>query len=103
MEAMVGLSMERSGQLAGPIRRDATGSSEFIDAQGARWDVKAFRSFDPHGIRMPMADAILKIDQELAGGENLILDSRGLSPEDIALLRSHISGKSMNKRVLWFD
>ncbi|WP_207706006.1 hypothetical protein, partial [Clostridium sp. HBUAS56010] len=43
-ERTVGLNVEESGKIKGPIVRDPSGKAEFFDANGQAWDVKSFNS-----------------------------------------------------------
>jgi len=101
-EAMLGLALERAGRIPAPIVRDASGRAEFIDAKGVRWDVKAFRSFTPSGEKMDIQKAVEKVDGEFLSGENVILDTRRLTPEDLNVLKFHIGITHNQKRVLWY-
>ncbi len=102
-EAKIGLYLEQQGLLPGPITREASGASEFIDATGQSWDVKAFRSHDPNGERIPLAHMISKIDEEIASGENLILDISLLDEADRVSIVSHLKQIHAKDRALWYD
>jgi len=86
------------GQLAGPIIRDPSGNAEFIDRKGKLWDVKQFHSEKG---RFNLEDAVSNIRRELLAGENVILDTKFLDPNDAAALRSVIEAKGWQSRVLW--
>ncbi len=102
-EAWVGLRLEKAGVLRGPIRREGSGSAEFIDAAGVRWDVKAFhseRAAEDGGFVLERA--IAKLAKELAAGQNVILDDRALSGEHANLLDQVIQQKQWAQRVHWY-
>ncbi|MCA9666557.1 MAG: hypothetical protein KC503_13240 [Myxococcales bacterium] len=102
-EALVGLRLERAGKLAGPIVRESTGSSEFIDAKGQRWDVKAFNSRFPQksgGFRLDRA--LRKLETQFAGGENVILDTANLSRDHLQALKRALHERGHSHRVLWY-
>jgi hypothetical protein len=86
-EAIVGIALEAAGKLPGPIVREQSGKSEFVDANGQRWDVKAFTS---------------KYPKRKGVGENVILDTRDLDVADQRALQREISKNGWNNRVLWY-
>jgi hypothetical protein len=110
-EADVALDMERRGELLGPITRaplkgsDAGRSvdgGDFIDAEGVAWDVKAPTDIFPAGPRageaMPARTrgryigehVESDIAEELNEGQNVILDTRNLTPQSLADLRCRV-------------
>src|SRR5688572_12619266 len=100
---MVGLKLEKQGLLPAPIRREQTGSSEFVEGRGVRWDVKAFDSRWPVGKGgFVLAEAIAKLEHELRLGENVILDTRHLSRAHRLELSGAIAERGWSKRVLWY-
>ena len=102
-EAMVGLQLEKKGLLPGPIRREHTGHSEFVDGRGVRWDVKAFDSRWPVGKGgFVLEEAMAKLERELRLGENVILDTRHLSRAHRLELSGAIEARGWSKRVLWY-
>ena len=83
-EAEVGDGLERSGQVQG-LRRSENPAEEFIDGPGNRWDVKGFHREDG---RFSLDKAMQSIWREMNWShENVMLDTRNLSPEDLARLR----------------
>ena len=81
-ERYVGLSLEESGKLAGPIVRDTSGAAEFFDANGQAWDVKSFNSHYPSSSGgYSLAHCMSMINKELKKGENIILDTTNLYEE----------------------
>ena len=99
-EAEVGLALEKAGELPGPIKRDPSGSAEFIDATGQAWDVKAFNSNFKNGYNL--RKALENIGEELENGENVILDTKDLKPEHAAELREAINARGWDSRIKWF-
>ncbi|MEW5854149.1 MAG: hypothetical protein AB2A00_35570 [Myxococcota bacterium] len=102
-EAYVGLKLEEAGVLKAPITRWPNADAEFADAAGRPWDIKTFNS--KYGYNR--ADAAGKIQRELARGENVILDTKDLSPGDLADLRQAVAemiaqDPSLKDRILWF-
>ena len=101
-EAEVGLSLEEAGELPGPIQRDPSGAAEFIDATGQKWDVKAFNSnFPPRKGGFKLETAMDKIRGELDAGENVILDTKNLSPAHQQQLREAIEAQGWGDRIKW--
>ena len=102
-EAEVAVSLEETGQLQGPIRRDPTGGADFIDGSGQHWDNKGFNSNQPasQGGFDLVADAG-KVDHSLALGENVLLDTGMMTPADIAALKSEGLARGWGPRVIFF-
>ncbi|MGO1973428.1 MAG: hypothetical protein ACTH2Q_10770 [Propionibacteriaceae bacterium] len=92
-EAEVGLSLEETGALDGPITRDPSGSAEFIDDNGQKWDVKGFQTRSGKGGYDP-AKAAAKIERELAAGHNVILDLKKLQEPDLSNLKDMVRNNS---------
>ncbi|QRN97205.1 LysM peptidoglycan-binding domain-containing protein [Archangium violaceum] len=103
-EAKVGLKLEKSGKLKGPITRDPNpAGAEFIDADGIKWDVKSFRSdFPPKKGGFKLERDLEKIKSELAEGENVIIDTQKMSPQHVADLKKALSEASLLDRILWY-
>lgn len=103
-EAKVGLKLEKSGKLKGPITRDPNpAGAEFIDADGVKWDVKAFRSdFPPRKGGFKLERDLEKIKAELAKGENVIIDTQKLSPQHVAELKKALVDAGVQDRILWY-
>jgi hypothetical protein len=102
-EAEVGLGLEKSGALPGPITRDPSGRAEFIDADGQKWDVKAFNSnFKPRKGGYDLKKSLTKIEGEFNEGENVILDTKDLKPEHVAELKAAIEAKGWADKILWY-
>jgi hypothetical protein len=103
-EAEVGVALEERGDLPGPIKRDPSGFSEFIDANGQQWDVKAFNSKWPKRKGgFDLNTAMKKIDGEISNNENVILDTKDLSPAHLAELRAAVAARSdLDGKILWF-
>ena len=102
-EAEVGLAAERQGLVPGPIQRAEIDNSDpafqrdqgdIIDASGQPWDIKGFRDTFPSGPRagQPMPPGMRggfdinriknEIQGELDNGENVLLDTSGISDPD---------------------
>lgn len=102
-EAEVGLSLEESGRIPGPIKRDPTGAAEFIDAGGTKWDVKSFNSsFPPRKGGFELNGSISKIEGELVKGENVILDTTCLTPNHTQDLRRAVEARGWSDRIRWY-
>ena len=115
-EAHVGLQLEGDGQVPGPITRaplDAVGDDqgEFIDSTGQRWDVKSSPDLQPSyqqdaglPIRSPQSIArfTTMINNELAKGENVMLDPDGMSPGRLTQLQQVVADHpEWLGKVLW--
>jgi hypothetical protein len=94
-EADVALRMEGRGQLTGPVRRASDPRADFVDGLGQRWDVKRLK-----GSGGPAAQESIKA--ELTLGENVILDTRSLTPAAIDRLQMAADAKGWGPRVLFY-
>jgi len=129
-EAQVALDLERQGKLAAPVRRPVPGdghSGDFVDGAGGDWDVKAYKSRQSiiDGIRTkmvasgrpaPVMDAAKRVPgefeletamkqlrTELRAGERLIIDTEGLSPEDLGLLKDAVKREKLDAQVIFYE
>ncbi|MEU8299129.1 hypothetical protein AB0C04_17815 [Micromonospora sp. NPDC048909] len=114
-EAEVGLAAEAEGKIPGPIRRAELDNSdpafqkdqgEFIDSNGDNWDVKAPADVFPAGRHagQPMPEGMRgrydgdefeqKLADEVAGGQNVVIDTKNLSPSAVADLKSRVAGRT---------
>jgi hypothetical protein len=88
-EAEVAVSLEEKGEIRGPIQRDATGAADFIDADGKPWDVKGFNSNQPVAQGgFDLATDVGKVDISLAQGENVMVDTGQMTPNDVNVLKA---------------
>jgi len=103
-EAKVGLRLEKSGKLKGPITRDPNpAGAEFIDANGVKWDVKSFRSdFPPRKGGFKLDRDLEKLKAELSKAENVIIDTQKMSPQHVADLKKGLTDEGLLHRVLWY-
>lgn len=103
-EATIGLDLEDSGQLPGPIRRDPTGGAEFVDANGQDWDVKGFNSnFPPNRGGYNLNSSMQKIHESIRDGENVIIDTSKMTPQAVQELRTAVEANdSWAGKVLWW-
>lgn len=100
-EREVGLGLEESGKVKGPITRDPSGKAEFIDANGQAWDVKSFNSnYKPSKGGYTLTDAMNKIYDSLAENENVMLDTSNLNVNDLAELMKEIIEKGLEDKVI---
>lgn len=96
-ERDVGLGLEDRGEVPGPITRDPSGGAEFIDANGVDWDVKAYRSDFPNGFNPERVENQLTMSRRL--GENVMIDTRGLSSTDLDTIREIVDRNSLADNV----
>jgi hypothetical protein len=83
-ERRIGLELEARGDVPGPITRDPTGWSEFIDASGQKWDVKGFISrLPPHKGGFDVNSDAGKVDYSLSQAENVMVDTSKINQADI--------------------
>lgn len=103
-EAEVGLGLEESGQVPGPIRRSENPGEEFIDGAGQAWDVKAYRSEAPNGRRVFDLDrSVNQVRSEVRLGENVMIDTRNLDAADAQALRDAVAADpSLADNVLFY-
>ncbi|WP_280441001.1 hypothetical protein [Nocardia brasiliensis] len=117
-EAEVGLGLENSGAVEGPITRAPLGANgedqgEFIDASGKRWDVKSSPDVIPdyrpaqvagNPIPNPQTDQEFTemIEDSIADGEGVMIDQSGMTPARIARLKQLVeSHPEWQGKVLW--
>lgn len=102
-ERAIGLELEQQGVLEGPITRDPTGSAEFIDANGQKWDIKGPNSsFPPKKGGFKLEKDLAKIGDELDRGENVIVDTSKMSNKDLNALQAGVEEKGWSDRVVWW-
>jgi hypothetical protein len=102
-EAEAALGLEQAGELRTPVKRDPTGGADFIDGAGRAWDVKAFNSrFPPRSGGFELGDALTKIKKALDSGENVILETRDLSPAHLADLKRAVDAQGWSSRIRWW-
>lgn len=102
-EARVGLELEARGDIPGKIVRDPTGAAEFIDGNGQKWDVKGFNSdYPPKKGGFSLERDANKVSDELAGGENVIIDTSKMKPADVEALRAEGARRGWGDRVKWW-
>jgi hypothetical protein len=100
-EARVGLELEAKGVLQPPITRYPGEAAEFLDGNKVPWDVKGFFSGSGKGA-FRLVDDLAKVGDELAKGENVIVDTTKMNAKDIADLRAAITAKGWDARVRWY-
>ncbi len=102
-ERRVGLELEARGDVPGPITRDPSGSAEFIDSKGNKWDVKGFNSnFSPQKGGFNLQTDAGKVQKSLDQGENVMLDTSKMKAEDIAALKAEGEKRGWGDRVRWW-
>lgn len=102
-ERKVGLDLEKSGKVKGPITRDPTGKAEFYDANGQAWDVKSFNSnYKPSKGGYTLEKSIKSILKSLSENENVMLDVTNLSTQHKTELLNKLSELGlMDKVIVW--
>lgn len=102
-ERTVGLELEARGDVPGPITRDPIGAADFIDAGGTKWDVKGFNShFKPSKGGFDVQVDAGKVDKSLAKGENVMLDTSKMAPNDIAALKAEGATRGWGDKVVYW-
>src|SRR5262249_16822759 len=129
-EAKVVLDLDSQGNPKAPVRRPVPGdghSGDFVDGAGGDWDVKAYKSRQTiidnirakaaaKGAPPPRLDpaqpvpgefdvgtAMNQLRAELRGGERVIIDTEGLSPEDLALLKAAVKHGNLEGQVIFHE
>jgi hypothetical protein len=104
-EAEVGKSLEDAGKLEGPLTRDPNPKGgEFIDKHGGVWDVKNPQSKFPKKGKTVVDGAMEDIVESLkkAPPEKVILDSKNLTPTDLADLKDAVKNKGLTEKDVIF-
>ena len=97
------LELKSRSDVPGPVTRDPTGAAEFIDAHGARWDVKGCNSgFRPSKGGFDLRTDAGKVDTSLRGGENVVLDTSKMAPGDLAALKAEGVALGWGNRVVYW-
>lgn len=119
------IDLESQGKLEALVRRLVPGdghSGDFVDGPGGDWDVNVFKSRQtildhmrakaaakgappPGSIqRSPVSGefnleaAMSQLRAELRGGERVMIDTEGLSPGDLALLKAAVKHGNLEGR-----
>jgi hypothetical protein len=101
-EAEVGMGLEEGGKVHG-LERDPSGAGEFIDASGTAWDVKAPRSQYPVKIGGFEVNRTMElIQREINAGENVMIDTRHMTPEHVQQLQEALAKSSFGDKVLFW-
>lgn len=115
-EARVGLQAEAKGDIPGPIQRAPFGPNgedqgEFTDANGQNWDVKSspdqrpsYRPSPGQPIPNPQTPQQFTdmVNEELANGQNVLLDADGMSPGRLAQLEQIVNNNpAWQGKVIW--
>ena len=102
-EQKVGLGVEESGKIKGPIIRDPSGKAEFFDADGQAWDVKSFNSkYKPRQGGFTLQGAMRSINKSLSEGEYVIIDTTNLNAEHLSELLAELERQNLtDKIILW--
>lgn len=96
-EARIGIRLERSGRLRDVVRSPDRETDLIEDGgAGARWDVKSFRSqsFD-------LEQAVNEIELELKVGDNVIVNTAYLRPQQLAQIRQAVTERGWADRVIY--
>jgi hypothetical protein len=102
-ERTVALALEARGEVPALISRDPTGQADFTDAAGQKWDVKGFNSYFPsHNGGFDLMRDAGKVDNALAGGEYVMLDTTRLYPNHLRDLENEGSRRGWGQRVKWW-
>ncbi|PZT52719.1 hypothetical protein DN757_26010 [Paenibacillus silvae] len=98
-EREVGMGLEARGEVSGLVR-DPSGKAEFIESSGQKWDVKAYNSnFAPKKGGYTLNKSMESIKKSLSEGENVMVDTRNLSPSHLIELKTEVSKQSLGDRV----
>jgi hypothetical protein len=129
-EAEVALDLVDQGKLPGPVRRPVKGdghSGDFVDGNGKDWDVKAPRSREklieditaenakkgrkPPNFRpdkkidgeFDLAKELKSIEDQVKGGEGVIVDTAKLNPADLAALKDAVTKAGLDGKVIYHE
>ncbi len=107
-EVEVAFWLAEHGKVSLPITRDASGAGEFVDGTGRVWDIKSYQSASlGQGVSSFDLDRVLgDIRAELEEGEGVVIDTSGLSSEDLGVLRERLLEASWYPRykddICWY-
>jgi uncharacterized protein YukE len=96
-EARLAVRLEQEGRLQEPVR-DPTGGAEFIEDKGAGqgWDVKSFRRDN-----FNLTGSLDRVQGELELGQNVIVDTAHLAPDQVTELWRAILDRGWSGRVIF--
>lgn len=98
-EREVGLALEALGEVK-EIIREPSGKADFLDADGQKWDVKAYQSYlFKSDKKAHLAEAIKSIQKSLSEQENVMIDTRSLSKNDIEALQRFVLAENLSQQV----
>ena len=115
-EATVAVQTQADGEIPGPLTRtplanDGLDQGDFTDSTGQRWDVKSSPDFRPSyrlGAGQPInnpqsaGEFTTMINEELAQGQNVLLDPDGMSATRLADLQEIVADHpEWQGRVIW--
>ena len=102
-ERRIALDMEQRRELAGPVVRDTRPKGgDIVDATGQAWDIKGLNSYVRGRGAFDRRAAANAIAEEVATGENVIIDTSLMKPEDVSALRQEISRLGLTPKVRWW-
>jgi hypothetical protein len=99
-EAETLLGAAEAGDLPWPLAPSTDAAYEAIDANGQKWDVKAWRS----GLRPPFDanTALNTIKKEVNKGENILINDQYISTADRLALDRAIKSAGLEGNVVWW-
>ena len=102
-ERRIALDLEQRGDLAGPVVRDTRRSGgEIVDAAGKVWDIKGPNSYVRGNGAFDRNATVEAILDEVAKGENVIIDTSKMKPENVDEVRQEISRLGLSANVRWW-
>lgn len=97
------LEAQERGLITGPLRRGPK-RTDAVDGAGQTWDVKSFDSNFPRrqGGFTP-ARAVRSVEAKLAGGTNVLVETRWMKPTDVQALKQESAARGWGDRVRILD
>jgi hypothetical protein len=101
-EAVAELGAMETGKIPWPITPSTSTDYEGTDPTGQTWDVKSPLSVTPNGRPFNADDMVEKMQKDFSKGENIILDTRNLTPKEIQQLYERLKARRQDGRVVWW-
>jgi hypothetical protein len=101
-EAIAELGVMEARKVPWPITPSTDTDYEGTDGDGQRWDVKSPRSATPDGKVFNAEAVVTGMQKDFDLGENIILDNRNISLNEIRELYGQLKANGQDGRIVWW-
>ena len=99
---MAQLGVMELGKVLWPITPSTNPKYEGTDPNGQTWDVKGPLSVKPNGDLFDADSEVENMQKDFNLGENIILDDRNMTPNEMQELYERLKAKGQDGRVVWW-